>query len=136
MPVVRRSRSESRTPENRTVSPVTLSVPFLSPRSGTARPVEWVPPIYYRTVSYAAGLLVWGLGFWLWLSVSMVVLPSPVVVENPYSNSEAIYEYASIFASVVSPEILPSALALLVSQLVPPAGSSWVSGGTSNSRHR
>ncbi|NEU56796.1 DUF6498-containing protein [Halorussus sp. MSC15.2] len=104
-------------PESRTVSPMTVSVPFLSSRSGTTRPVEWLPPIYYRNVSYAAGLLVWGLGFWLCLSVLMVVLPSPVVVENPYSNSEAIYEYASIFASVLSPEILLSALALLVSQL-------------------
>lgn len=104
-------------PEDRTIRPMTLSVPILSSRSGMARPVEWLPPIHYRNVSYAAGLLVWGLGFWLCLSMLMVVLPSPETIENPYSDPAAISEYVSIFAAVLSPGVVISALALFVSQL-------------------
>lgn len=105
-------------PEGRTVSPVTLPVPFLSSRSGSARPVEWLPPVYYRNVRYAAGLLVWGLGFWLCLSLLMVVLPSPEPLAAPGEASVRLGDYVSIVAAPVSPGTLASVFALIVSKLV------------------
>lgn len=105
-------------PDERTVSPVTIPVPFLSSRSGSTRPVDSLPPIYYRNVRYAAGLFVWGLGFWLCLSMLMVVLPSPEPLTIPEGRDTVPFgAYVSIVANNVSPAALYSALALIVSQV-------------------
>jgi len=98
-------------PDGRTISPVTIPVPFLSGRSGSVRPVSALPPIYYRNVRYAVGLLVWGLGFWACLSVMMVVLPSPASLDLP------LVEYPGVVADATSPASLANAVALVASQL-------------------
>lgn len=106
-------------PEGRTIDPVTLSVPFLTTNSDSIQPVDWMPPIYGRNVRYAAGLLVWGLGFWACLSVLMIVLPSSESLELPAgSTAIPIEEYISVISDAYSPEILGNALVLGVSQLL------------------
>ncbi|MDS0475885.1 DUF6498-containing protein [Natrinema sp. 1APR25-10V2] len=101
--------------ERRSITPPSISVPFLNTRSGTIRPFERLPPIYRRNVPYAIGLLGWGLGLWWCLSFLMIVQPSqgtPLV----WSSEEGIF-LESIVA-IVSPALLITTMFLFASQLV------------------
>lgn len=51
-------------PEERMIGLVTVPIPFVSGRSGSIQPIRWLPPIWYRNLKYAFGILVFGLAFW------------------------------------------------------------------------
>ena len=101
-------------PDERTIHPVTLSVPFVNAPSGAIRPVDWLPPIHSRNLRYATGMFVWGLGFWACLSVLMVVLPSPRHVGYDSGMSELV----AVVSAAYSPTVLLSVCALVVSRVV------------------
>ena len=64
-------------PNERTIDPLTIPVPFVSRRSGSTRLARWLPPLHWRNGRYAVGLLLGGLVVWSCLATLFVYLPAP-----------------------------------------------------------
>ncbi|WP_222920252.1 DUF6498-containing protein [Natrinema sp. SYSU A 869] len=106
-------------PDERNVSPPTVSIPFLDISSDPIQLFDRLPPIYPRNVRYAIGLLVWGMVFWWCLALMMIVLPSHETLELSSSGEGVpIGDVISVVAAAFSPLVFGNVIVLLVSQLV------------------
>lgn len=106
-------------PDERNISPPTVSLPFFDTRSDPRQPFDRLPPIYPRNVRYAIGLLVWGMVFWWCLALMMIVLPSHETLELSSSGKGVpLREVVSVVATAFSPLVFGNSIGLLVSQLV------------------
>lgn len=101
------------TADDRTITPPTISVPFVSSREGSTRPIGRLPPIYYRNVRYVIGMLVFGLAFWFLLSYLFVVLPYP----GPLHVRPSVQVVISRIEAASSPARLALAIPLFLAHL-------------------
>lgn len=63
--------------DKRTIELPAIPVPFVTGRSGSVRPIERLPPIFPRNVSYAVGILPFGLFFWFFTASLLFAYSDP-----------------------------------------------------------
>ncbi|MDQ2052577.1 DUF6498-containing protein [Natronolimnohabitans sp. A-GB9] len=65
--------------EEQESTPLTISVPFVSSRVGSAQPFDRIPPIYFESVKYTTGGIFLGGAFWAVSGTILIDYSTPTI---------------------------------------------------------